>query len=248
MAGKSDPMPVNLGRWALDDTRRFLRGLAKPGASRTIKAMRTRPVTDPETVSLAPVIARRALFVHIPKCAGITVNKTLYGCRGGAHMSTELYKHYLTRREFETFFKFTFVRNPWDRVVSAYHFLREGGLNDRDRGDAERSVLAFATFDEFVREFIGQNRLMETVHFRPQYLFLCKNDRAAPDVDFIGRFERFEEDFATVCARLGVSCTPAHANSGRSRPISWRNVYTDETAEIVSLAYARDITLFDYAF
>ena len=73
------------------------RAFSAPAPAAGIHEMRTRPVTGPETVSLAPVIARRAIFVHIPKCAGITVNQTLYGCRGGAHMTDEIYKIYLTR-------------------------------------------------------------------------------------------------------------------------------------------------------
>ena len=85
--------------------------------------------------------------------------------------------------------------------------------------------MAYSDFATFVREFIGQDRLMETVHFRPQYLFLCRDQSAPPDVDVIGRFERFGEDFAAICARLGVDYADTRANSGRSRPATWREAY-----------------------
>ena len=68
------------------------RAFSAPAPAAGIDEMRTRPVTGPETVSLAPVIARRAIFVHIPKCAGITGERgaSFYGCRGGAHMTAEI--------------------------------------------------------------------------------------------------------------------------------------------------------------
>lgn len=241
-------MAADTFRYALDDAQRLYKRVTRPRVFGKVLALRERPVRDEDTVSLAPVIDRRAVFIHIPKCAGITVNRTLYGCRGGAHMKLALYRRFLSAREFETFFKFTFVRNPWDRVVSAYHFLGEGGLNERDRRDAERTVHAHPTFEAFVEEFLGAGRAREVLHFRPQHLWLTLPGRTGPQVDFIGRFERFEEDFTTICERLGVRRAPSHANPGRSRPASYREAYTDRTAEIVGEAYARDIELFGYSF
>ena len=107
----------------------------------------------------------------------------------------------------------------------------------------------FATFEEFVREFIGKEDFARLVHFRPQHRFVCLSDTGAPAVDFVGRFERLAEDFAHVAARMGREVPLASANRTRSRPREdYRSHYTAETAAIVGRAYARDVALFGYEF
>ena len=58
----------------------------------------------------------QTIFVHIPKAAGISINKSLFNNLGGGHIPLINYQLIFPKEEFENYFKFTIVRNPWDRL------------------------------------------------------------------------------------------------------------------------------------
>ena len=88
------------------------------------------------------------IFVHVPKAAGSTINLSLFGFRNG-HRSIESFWH-VDPTFTEEAFKFSFVRHPYLRFVSAYKYLRAGGISTRDAEhqrefpDAFESMRAFA--------------------------------------------------------------------------------------------------------
>lgn len=230
------------------DLLRLYTRAAHPAEMAEYRRLRAVVPRSAEDISLKPFVERRAIFFHIPKCAGLSVSRELFGCRGGGHMGLHAYRHAFTAREFARFYKFTFVRNPWDRLVSAYFFLKDGGLNADDRQSAEASITRFPDFTAFVEDFIAREDFGRVLHLRSQHSFLCTSPESPPAVDFIGRFERIAEDFATVSRALGLNKVLPRHNAGASRPEGYRQLYTDRTAEIVAQAYARDIALFGYSF
>ena len=129
-------------------------------------------------------------------------------------------------------FKFAFVRNPWDRVVSRYaHLLRS---TDRRR---HHMVRRMEKFEDFVAWEIQRGA------FQHKYV----EDREGRSiVDFVGRHERVADDFATVCARLSINATLPHANVSRHE--DYRTYYTPATRDLVAQHFARDIELFGYDF
>ncbi len=104
----------------------------------------------------------------------------------GAHYSIAQYKMMFTKEEFDSFFKFTFVRNPWDRTVSAYYYLKDGGRVKNDRRMRDRWIAPHATFRDFVLGFVTEENVSAAIHFRPQNEFLCMSPTRPPEVDFIG--------------------------------------------------------------
>ena len=74
------------------------------------------------------------LFIHVPKTGGISVKRALYGDinRGHGHVRAITYRTKLGKNTFNNLFKLAVVRNTWDRLVSAYHYLSQGGRNPRD--------------------------------------------------------------------------------------------------------------------
>lgn len=87
-----------------------------------------RKIITNDSYSFKPFDESKSIFVHIPKCAGVSINKSLYGNLAGGHTTFDEYIIIFEPKCIENYFKFTFVRNPWDRVVSAYFFLQKGGV------------------------------------------------------------------------------------------------------------------------
>ncbi len=82
--------------------------------------------------SIEQMYARGCIFIHIPKCAGVSVCQSLFGNLGPGHLTLRQHQEVLDSRTFDSMFKFSFVRNPWDRLVSAFYFLKQGGYNEAD--------------------------------------------------------------------------------------------------------------------
>lgn len=186
------------------------------------------------------------IFIHIPKAAGVSINKVLFGNLGGAHRSVRSYKRIFGPKTFQRYFKFTFVRNPYSRLLSAFRFLKQGGFNPKDELWAKKHLAEYDTFTEFVNEWLTDKTMMEYIHFHPQCMFVC--DRTLePEVDFIGRFETLEADFNTICKRLNISQELEKHNQSQKKSVDWRTAYTDETQEKVYRLYQKDFEIFGYS-
>lgn len=223
--------------------RRALRAAINPSRYRRLQRMRR---NDRNGYSLDGFDQHACIFVHIPKCAGISIASSLFGNLAGGHYTIRRYQLIFSEAEFERYFKFTFVRNPWDRLVSAFHFLKKGGVNQRDAQWAARQLGEFADFGDFVRRWINSRNIYRGIHFIPQFEFL-RVAGSAPKVDFVGRFENLEEDFQHIAQTIGAESVLAKRNS-RSVGRDFREYYEDDTVQIVADAFATDIELFGYTF
>lgn len=207
---------------------------------RSAKYRRLRAATRPAQ--------HNCLFIHIPKCAGVAVSHGLFGERTSWHATILDYMLLFPEEDFNRFFKFTFVRNPWDRLVSAYVFLQQGGVNDSDRLWSERYLSQFEDFDHFVTAWVNKKNIENSLHFKPQVQFLCGPRSLRPLVDFVGYYENLPNDFATIAARLGISARLAKVNMTANKRDDYKSYYTDTTTKIVSEAYRDDIAAFGYNF
>lgn len=217
-----------------------------PRAFRRLQEMRKLDTDD--NFSLKPFDQYKCIFIHIPKTAGISISKCLFGNLGGGHKKIEIYQIVFNKIEFDTYFKFTFVRNPWDRLVSAYFYLKNGGMDNRDRIWAERNLLSFVDFDSFVNEWVNRRNIETYKHFIPQFKYFCEPGNDTPQVDYIGYFENLEVDFNTVKMKLGLDSGLMHLNKTINKNIDYRNYYTDTTKDIVADVYQKDIRLLGYDF
>lgn len=199
--------------------------------------------------SFRPFDEHHCIFVHIPKTAGISVSTALFGCLAGGHASVSHYQMVFDRKTFNRFFKFTFVRNPWDRLYSAYRFLSNGGMTEQDARWAAEHISQFVTFDTFVAQWLTEENLRSYPHFIPQVEFLRLPGRSSLLVDFIGRFESLDVDFRTVCDRIGIPATLGHHNnSGHVRERNYREAYSSAARRRVADLYKDDIEVFGYGF
>ena len=203
-------------------------------------------------------LSKRCIFVHIPKTGGNSIDAALkvkrhkeYLKRGAPfHLSPShitasqirfLLKQNVNNTElWDSCFKFAFVRNPWDQRVSQFFHQRKGKGEGGAIASRRRTSKGF-------KHFLLNYGLDITIRKRTQldYLTGAQDDEIL--VDFIGRFENFEEDFKRVCKEAGYGDVKLpHYNKTKHK--HYTDYYTDETREIVANVHKRDIETFGYKF
>ena len=186
----------------------------------------------------------QCIFVHITKSAGTSVAQGLFG-ELPYHYTASQYRVIFGRRHFNRYFKFAFVRNPWDRLYSAYSYLQCGGWDDHDKAWRDANFEAVSDFDDFVLNWLTPERRFSHVHFWPQQRFLCdRHGRAL--LDHIGYFETLASDYEYIRQRIGSGAPLPHTN--RSVRISYRDAFTPAAIKKVGELYANDIQLLGYQF
>ncbi len=195
------------------------------------------------------------LFVHIPKTAGNSIQSILkdyaedevvvsrrrpqdgverFGLRHpefGTRKHSPLveYRDALGEERFRELFKFTCVRNPWDRMISYYFTPGQG--RDAMGWDAKE-------FEKFVKKMTSA----------AEYLRLSKSDRDPfENVDRVMRFENIADDFREVCARLEIEAPPLPVYN-RSKREDYRTYYDDRLRQMVEKRFAPEIERFGYTF
>jgi len=161
----------------------------------------------------------------------------------------------LLNNENANYFKFSFVRNPWDRVVSLYFYLKERKEFDSDIDFKKWLSIKFnkpwlsRDISTIIRDFnlkrINGGR-MGTPAELSQVGWLSDIDSNFC-MDFVGRFENLQEDFNTICDKIGIprQQLPHH---NKSKHKHYTEYYNDETREIVAEKHAKDIEYFGYEF
>lgn len=210
------------------------------------ESQRLRHRDTDEWGSYKPFDEKKAIFVHIPKCAGISVNKTLFGNLAGGHTTLEQYLNIFEPKKILNYFKFTIVRNPWDRVVSAYYFLQQGGFNKWDKEFYDKELAQYASFDEFVCGWLSNPvNLKKHHHFRLQTDYIMDKYNKV-SLDFIGYLENIDSDFRYICKKLEMNTALPVTNA--SKRTSYMEYYNEQTMQIVQDAYKKDIEVLGYDF
>ena len=161
--------------------------------------------------------------------------------------------HFLAGRgnKYHRYFKFTFVRNPWDRLVSCYvSKLVEGGTGLKMGMYGDVRLRRDMTFKEFAEAVCRIPDEVANHHFRSQHVTVCEDGPEKTVLaDFVGRFERLEDDFRLVTERIGLEAGLAHAGRSQSRNSqSYRDFYDGKLARMVGERYREDADLFGYSF
>lgn len=186
------------------------------------------------------------IFVHIPKTGGVSLSASLFGNLGGGHRPIYEYYKIYSPKEFRDYFKFAIVRNPWDRLVSGYHFLKEGGLNDKDQQWFSSNLKQYKDFEDFVLNWLSEQNKFAYIHFIPQHHYLCLREKVL--VDKVYKIENMESVIKDLNRRLDTNISNTHRNKTTNRASDYRAYYNNETKKIVGRVYAKDISLFNYNF
>lgn len=188
---------------------------------------------------------KNVLFIHIPKAAGMTIATQLYDGNEIGHFPASDWKA-SQRGLFNSCYKFTFVRNPWDRVYSAYNFLKKGGMehHKHDKQFKLEVIDKYSDFNDFVINYLTEETIFSYIHFYPQYYFVFdKNDELL--VDDVYKVESIDSDIKKLQS-LGVSLENIVRNASGS--FDYKDVYNQESIDRISLLYKKDIEFFEYGF
>jgi hypothetical protein len=141
-------------------------------------------------------------------------------------------------------FKFAFIRNPWDLMVSSYHWwLTYAEIFPALHKDIAR-IREMGSFSVFIRSEFGRSMLNE---HRGGDLTEWISDGDEIIVDFVGRYEKLNEDWSKICQTLQVPALPLRRENQVVRQ-DYRVFYDNESRELVANRFARTIELFDYRF
>ena len=150
------------------------------------------------------------------------------------HVTLQQLKPHFPPEDFATYFKFGFVRNPFDRFISFCSFMtRKQGLFDQDPQGLMHHLL-----------FVDPPH--DRIHFQPQHIFFTGSDGALLS-DYIGRVEEMQSSYDEACRRIGIK-SRALDKVNESRRGAYRDYYTPELRDAVATLYGRDLELFGYEF
>lgn len=197
-------------------------------------------------LSLSETEKLNTIFVHIPKTAGVSVSQSLFGNLAASPTPVFLYLALYGQQKLDDMYKFTFVRNPWDRVISAFTFLKAGGMNEYDAHWAKKFLTDFTDVNDFVVRGLVNQDIRNWMHFCEQAYFLIDPRTNKIGVDFLGRYENIADDFQTVSDRLSVSTCLQHLNTHGAGKHSFRDVLGRKSIETISDLYRQDIQMLGY--
>jgi len=196
--------------------------------------------------SFRPLLQSNSLFFHLPKCAGISLAKAVYGNNAAGHIFVRDALMFFGANRFDAFFKFTVVRDPWDQCCSAFTFLSTGGLNAQDQQWADAHLADCHDINDFIERKLHLPAIRRWWHFRPQMDFLRDPRTGAPGVDFVGRFEQLDETVAVLQDRLGRAVQLPWENKTETRQ-SAEGMLTAASAQKIARLYKSDIETFGYS-
>ena len=189
--------------------------------------------------------SHRAIFIHVPRTAGTSI-----AFASGApkpHIPVSRFAAF-DPSLYNKLFKFAFVRNPWDRLLSSFAHIRTAAYDSEWR--THNSVLTrFKDFESFVLALEDpkfRRRLLGFVHFRPQLDWITLPRSTEICVDFLGRFENLEENYGTVARCLNFDKELPHLNESGHR--SYSDCYSSKMRQIVEDTYGLDIRALGYQF
>jgi len=179
---------------------------------------------------------RKLLFLHIARTGGTSIEYALTGQdwwrieAATKHISAGQARKHYGEEIWGTYFKFSVVRNPWDRVVSMW---AAGSWHQASNLDQNCS---FETFIKKLRP-----------HSNEAYNSLLCCDALNDKIDFVMRFEHLQEEFNSMLSRIGAQhITLPRKECRPHKPYS--EMYGDVEKQLVREIFHKDITAFGYEF
>jgi len=206
------------------------------------------------------------VFFHTPKTGGSTVNQSLYesGHRenyvhndghieniDGNHIeSSNINQHtrpvelfgLMPDIDWNNYFKFAFVRNPYSLEVSKYFYCLKAADSDSQGVFYDYCVEVKNNCDTF-DDFIRHEKYEYDYSFK---YYLCKNDELM--VDYVGKLETMHRDYMIIAAACGIDSKLVDCKVNKTQHAGYRTYYNKESQNIVRDKYIEDLEFFNYDF
>lgn len=206
----------------------------------------------------------KCIFIHIPKTAGMSVISFFYpGVRfhhtepdyerlfgwcpkRKLHMQHATAKQLIetglvTEKQWAEYYKFTFVRNPWDRAYSDYKWIQNfSGIKGSFKSYIKKEKAFYNILnDNSNHDYLGDHLLLQTDFFDFEGAF---------QPDFIGRFENFSKDIGNILHNLSIDTqfNVFENSSSRVKEYSW--FYTNSNKRLIEKIFDKDIKMLNYKF
>jgi len=197
------------------------------------------PLMTPLVVSMK----HKVLYLHLAKTGGSSIvqllknnhmdDLILSNKRGIYEEKVAYFKDVV--EQWEEYYKFTFVRNKFDLLISLYNYdIQLTG---------KYSLPNHVTFEEFIKQHVGIQDPIYT-HWIDQYYLTYTDEKCM--FDFVGQFDTYNDDLNHVCERLGIQNTQEHVNVGNYDRSKKDQYYTEELKEIVKSKFPKEIEKFDW--
>ena len=208
------------------------------------------------------------IFVHVPKTSGVSLTASLVAHVLGRNVGEEepfctvplkiqfslrgQQKHKqarnyvpadITEKLWDSYYKFAFVRNPWDRAVSEFHWRHE---RPSEKDHPPTNFKDFLDYCEFrIRDSKRRKKDIYWTHAQTQTSYVTGLNGNII-LDDVFKFEEMDKSIKTISEKLDVPIALEQHNS--SNHDHYRTYYNDETKEMVERLYKEDIAMFGYEF
>lgn len=195
-----------------------------------------------------------SIFTHIEKCAGMSLCKFFNIHKGNKFNNLE-YRHNTIKEDITILNKyynhiktndilfFTCLRNPWDRMVSFFHYIRELNIDENYKHWSKyHEICKKGTFTDFINYASKNTKMISTCRSYKERLFY-KNQILC---DYVINFHKIEQDITFIKNLFGIQKKLPKINSSQHK--SYKFYYTSKTQEIVHNMFKDDIKLFNFSF
>lgn len=208
--------------------------------------------------------SKKFAFFHVPKTGGHTVTLRLkkflqqrfkrheeeiamYHAEGKMHRYVSHPESADFFRKHRDYFSFSYVRNPWDRVFS-YYLATNKKSSKETKLQKDISKKEFSSFLERVRA--GTQR--RAAHIMASQFYCLKTPQEIIGVDYVARFENFEQEFETIISRLNINKYELDytviSNRSNFENFDYKNFYNQEGIDWVAKQHKDDLIYFHYTY
>lgn len=198
------------------------------------------------------------IFIHIPKTAGTSVAKSLGFQKPTAHITAEKIKVVLNAEKFQSYFKFCFVRNPWDRFLSLYNYARQTDSYYHSATQPNKAIYGKHTDYDLLKnasiedctDYLLAGQLKHDRfwnHWQNQSNWIYDKDDTCL-VDYIGHFENLEQDLQFIFKKIKLPIPPIKNLNASRKKEHYQEVLSDYAKNRIAQYYQKDIQQLKYTY
>tara|TARA_B100000424_G_scaffold227420_1_gene188180 strand:+ start:2219 stop:3841 length:1623 start_codon:yes stop_codon:yes gene_type:complete len=180
-------------------------------------------------------------FIHIPKTAGSSFFQSIdtNNLRVINHFEALSFKY----KDLHAY-KITIVRNPYDRCLSAYNYLKLGGLQNEIDIKYKNMLSEYDSFIDFTKDLHILSE--KIIHLMPQYKFIFNKDKLL--VNEILYFENISNNFNELCKNIKIKCNKKIKLINNKHHDPYYLYYDKHAQDLVYDVYKKDFQLLNYKY